>query len=175
LAKEIGSHASSVWSRRNKLGISVNSTGKAIREGMNSKNYDWSKIDPLLGTDSDLAIERITGVNNNIIAKRRKLLGIPSKYEYLNIDWSKWDYFLGTMTDRELAEQIGCKSTSVYYRRTKLNIKSARYTNNPDWKKIDPYLGKATDRSLAEMFECTICRINTRRKKLGIPKYSPKK
>lgn len=174
LAKDIGCHASSVFTRRKKLGVPVNPTGKAMRERMNSKNYDWSKIDPLLGNESDAAIEKITGVNVNAIAKRRKILGISPKYEYSKVDWSKWDHLLGTMTDKDLADQIGCKHTSVYYRRTKLQVEPSRYTKTPDWELIDPYLGKAPDSSLAKKFRCTSYRISQRREKLGIPRWRAK-
>lgn len=174
LAKDIGCHPSSVFTRRKKLGVPVNPSGKAMREQMNSKNYDWSRLDPLLGTESDISIAKTTGVNNNIIAKRRKRLGIPGKFEHMKIDWSNWDHLLGTMPDTELANKIGCKYFSVSYRRTKLNIESFSHSNQPDLEQIDPYLGKIPDTSLAKKFRCTSYFIRQRREELGISRWRAK-
>lgn len=87
--------------------------------------FPWTpELDALLGTDSDLAIARKTGISPQVVRYRRKKLRIPSKPSRRFAMWTpELDALLGTDNDKAIADRLGLGVGQVRYRRLNLGIK----------------------------------------------------
>ena len=83
---------------------------------------DWSKIDPLLGKQSDLSLSKKFGRNQSAVSARRRSKNIPA-FKYKKVDWKEWNHRLGKQSDYSLAKEIGTSIENVHHHRTKLKIK----------------------------------------------------
>ncbi|MCP4392707.1 MAG: GIY-YIG nuclease family protein [Alphaproteobacteria bacterium] len=68
-----------------KFSSHVDNHGYNISHGGSSNHrIDWSKVDKLLGVDSDREIARLVGVDSTSISRRRRELEIPKNIENTN-------------------------------------------------------------------------------------------
>jgi hypothetical protein len=114
LAKRMGIHVVTVMLKRRSQGI----------ERFASRRVFWTKPrEKLLGTKPDKQIAEHLGVAYEMVAQRRRQLGIPpAPTERPSLITPARSRQLGTLTDRDLARRWGVSDQTVRRQRHKLGI-----------------------------------------------------
>jgi hypothetical protein len=157
----------SVRQKRQRLGIPGFG---ALSEQHHSNAFNWSKSRlALLGSKSDRKIAERLGTHWAVVARKRRILGIPSFYRQGRIKWTKEMVAkLGKVTDWKIAKQYKMKRETVARARRKLGI-AARVETRPVKATPDlrPILYLPT-RVLCRHYKLTSATVVKLRKKLGV-------
>jgi hypothetical protein len=135
------------------------------------KRRQWKPAEiAMLGKVSDKEVSRQTGWRRNVIAAKRKKLGIVYQAALVRPWRRAEDKLLGTGSDRDVAKMLSRSIHSVSMRRRKLRIKQA----NPNYRywtnREDRFLRIGTIDQAARRLRRTAAAIKHRRVRLGLPR-----
>jgi hypothetical protein len=175
LAWKIGIAISTVFKKRQKLGIPASRPPKSI---------NWTPdIFAMLGKLPDGEVARIHGMNILSVQKKRVSLGIRC-YARKSKSWHYWTKkeiaLLGKMPDGEVALRTGINKASVAWKRCKLKIppftQKRPKKHLADWTlKEIALLGKMTDAAAAAALDIAPSAARLKRISLGVPPFGRKK
>lgn len=171
LSWELGLAISTVFKKRQKLGIPASRPAKSI---------NWTPaIFALLGKVPDGEIAKIYGMDPLSVQKKRVSFGIRC-YARKSKTWHYWTKkeiaLLGKMPDGDVALKTGINKASVYWKRCKLKIPSFTQKRPKklltDWTlKEIAVIGQMTDAAAAASLDLAPSAVRMKRISLGIPPF----
>jgi len=163
LAKRFGCSRERIRQERALLGIPM--APLSMREIGRKPQYEWYRVQHLLGKEVDTVIAQILGCSASTVYSHRKQKGIPPCTRPERYDWATYDCLLGTTSDARVAQKVGCATRTVTARRSRLGIAPYRkwHFSRFDWAKYDHLLGTMSDAKVAAIVGCSGARVRDRR------------
>lgn len=175
VAARIGGKADAVRHKRKTLKIKPFKSKHGLTKGKPRINFNWTEEAlNLLGTKTDKEIALLLGLSSSGVARKRRLLGIAGKGQFLDPVVIPLSLVrrLGKWTDAKIAKEMGVSASVIARCRQRRNIAATILFNKLPPESL-PLIGTMRDSDLARMFNVARTTVYTHRLKLGIKLFTP--